>query len=275
MSQPVTIQTVMQRVKENLGAPWKPDSKDKLYAGSDDTQVTGIVTTFAPNIDILHRAVEAKANLVICRESPYWIHEGYAGGGASNTQDLLSKDPAYASKRDFIQSHGIAIWKFSDNWQSRKPDGQLTGLARALGWEKHQAAAGSAHFKLPASTAQSLADDIEKRLKIQGLRVIGDPRCQISNVALMPGLVTVAGIGAALKDSSIDAVVVGEPVEWEAAPYFEDVIASGQKKAMLIIGQQASEEPGCGEVATWMKSFIPEVRVEWLAAPDPFWIVKG
>jgi hypothetical protein len=73
-----------------------------------------------------------------------------------------------------------------------------------------------------------------------------------------------------LQEPGLDAVVIGEPVEWEASPYFMDAIASGQKKGMIVLGQQASEEPGCGEMAAWLKSFIAEVPVEWMPAGEPF-----
>ena len=44
----------------------------------------------------------------------------------------------------------------------------------------------------------------------------------------------------------------------------------GQKKGLIVIGLEASEEPGCGEVAAWLKSFISEVPVEWIPAGEPF-----
>jgi hypothetical protein len=41
---------------------------------------------------------------------------------------------------------------------------------------------------------------------------------------------------------------------------------------MVILGQEVSDEPGSGEVASWLKTFIPEVPIEWIPAGEPFWI---
>jgi hypothetical protein len=77
-----------------------------------------------------------------------------------------------------------------------------------------------------------------------------------------------------LKEPGIDVVVCGEPVEWEAHPYFEDWITAGKGKGMIILGHEVSEEPGAGAVAAWMKTFISEVPVEWVSAGEPFWAAK-
>jgi putative NIF3 family GTP cyclohydrolase 1 type 2 len=70
-------------------------------------------------------------------------------------------------------------------------------------------------------------------------------------------------------------VVTGEPVEWEALPYLEDWVTAGKGQGMIVLGHEASEEPGSGEVAAWMKSFISEVPVEWLPSGEPFWTVHS
>jgi hypothetical protein len=51
-----------------------------------------------------------------------------------------------------------------------------------------------------------------------------------------------------------------------------DVVASGQKKGMLVLGQEVSEEPGCGLIADWLKTFVKEVPVEWIPAGEPAWM---
>jgi hypothetical protein len=66
--------------------------------------------------------------------------------------------------------------------------------------------------------------------------------------------------------------VAGDAVEWEAAPYFLDAVESGRKAGLLLIGYAASAEPGSAEVARWMKTFLPEVPVEWLPTREPFWV---
>jgi hypothetical protein len=41
---------------------------------------------------------------------------------------------------------------------------------------------------------------------------------------------------------------------------------------MIVLGQEVSEEPGCVEMAAWLKSFISEVPVEWIPTGEPGWM---
>jgi len=41
---------------------------------------------------------------------------------------------------------------------------------------------------------------------------------------------------------------------------------------MIVLGQEASENPGAGEMAAWLKSFVSEVPVEWVPSTDPAWM---
>ena len=70
------------------------------------------------------------------------------------------------------------------------------------------------------------------------------------------------------------AIVAGEPVEWEASEYFEDLIEANMSKGLILLGNEASEDPGSGEVAAWLKTFVTEAPVEWLPAGEPFWTVS-
>jgi hypothetical protein len=42
-------------------------------------------------------------------------------------------------------------------------------------------------------------------------------------------------------------------------------------KGLVLVGNEASEEPGSGEVAVWLRSFVNEVPIEWFPAREPFW----
>ncbi len=274
MAMEITAQQIVDRIQENLGVPWKTSRVDVFYAGSPGTPVTGIATTFTPTLDVLRRAVADKKNLIITRERAF-----YRKGPPS---DALDTDPACRFKRDFIAKNNLAIWRFYDNWQARKVDGQLRGLAMALGWDKYHEPDGKAgeepyhsedvFFVLPGTTLEDRVKSIRKRLNIRGIRVIGDAKIKVSKVALSHGMFRVPQLQKILKEPGVDAVVIGEPVEWEASPYFQDIVAWDQKKGMIILGHEVSEEPGSGEVAAWLKTFISEVPIKWIPAGEPFWV---
>ena len=249
------------------------------YAGAPGTPITGIATTWTASLEVLRRAADANLNMIISRESPYWLHDSaaaeFSGAGAPFKKEQLLNDPTYKFKQDFIAKNNLVIYRFHDNWDARKMDGQLQALTSALGWANYQiknpTPSNHSYFDLPPAPLQQLAASIEGRLKIRAMRVLGDPLSKIRRVALTHGFLLVPALAEVLGAGGVDAVVTGEPVEWEALPYFEDWISAGKGKAMIILGHEASEEPGSGEVAAWMKSFLTEIPVKWLTAGEPFW----
>ena len=53
--------------------------------------------------------------------------------------------------------------------------------------------------------------------------------------------------------------------------YVQDLISSGRKKALIVLGHVASEQSGMRYCAERLKTFIPEVPVEFIPAAEPFW----
>jgi putative NIF3 family GTP cyclohydrolase 1 type 2 len=251
----MTANQIVATIQAQIGPGWKPKTADTFLAGRPDTEVTGIVTTFTPTLDVLRHAVTSGKNMIVSREFPYWIR--------NPDREPVASSPTYLFKRDFIEKNNLVIWRFNENWQARTPDPQLVALQAALGWQNNP-------HKFPATTLQALARSVRERLKIRALRVIGDPQLRVSSAALTHGLILVPEMRKALAEIPADVMVIGEPVEWEAAPYFQDIIASGQKKGLLVLGNEASEEPGCSAMAFWLKSFIKEIPIEWLPAGEPF-----
>jgi putative NIF3 family GTP cyclohydrolase 1 type 2 len=278
----ITAQQIIERIQKNLGVAWKNPSTDMLYAGTPDAKITGVATTWTPSLEVLRRAVDAKINMIITRESPYWLHETataeFSGAGAPFRREQMVNDPTFRFKQEFIARNDLVIYRFYDNWNARKSDGQLQALTAALAWDKYRKEdAGSsshAYFDVPRTSLQELATTIQRQLTLRAMRVLGDPQSSVRTIALTHGFLLVPALEEVLGEKGVDVVVTGEPVEWEALPYFEDWITAGKGKGMIVLGHQASEEPGSGEVAAWMKSFLPEIPVEWLPAGEPFWPAK-
>ena len=279
----ITAEEIVKRMKNNVGVPWKDPSVDIFYSGKPDNVVTGVATTWTPSLDVLRRAIAAKKNMIITRESPYWLHETatpeFSGAGAPFSRAQMASDPTYEFKQDFIAKNNVVIFRFFDNWNARKLDGQSRALMGALAWDKYRTGAvdssSHAYFELPASSLEQLTTSIRRQLKVRAMRVLGDPQASVRRIALTHGFLLVPGLQEVLAGMDVDVVVTGEPVEWEALPYYEDWINASKGKAMIILGSEVSEEPGSGEVAAWMKSFLPEVPVDWLPVGEPFWAANS
>jgi hypothetical protein len=268
---------VTQRLSTQFGPSWHAEASD---SGAPGEAVTGIAVTWSPTFDVLRRAVAKRQNLILSLEPPFWNGRAIEGNPAGPAQ--LEPDPTYKLKKAFLQQNRLTVLNVRDGWTGRAEDGQLRGLVRALGWDaRHRPQSGMApwargndRFELPATRFGELARNIKLQLKARTLRCIGDSQIPVARVALTHGYFLVADLEKVLEGPPCDVVICGEACEWEVGPYFMDLIASGQKKGLILLGSQVSSEPGCGELATWVRGFVGEVPVEWLPAGEPFQAVS-
>jgi putative NIF3 family GTP cyclohydrolase 1 type 2 len=283
----LNAQSLLERIQRNVGIPWQSSkadgNADGILVGNPETEVTGVVTTFTPSLDTLRRAVAAGHNTIICRESPFFSRGERAPAhyreGAAPALALLEKDAVYQAKTHYIAANKLVIIRLVENWDARPSDGQLKGLTHALGWDafhrpskRHTESFDPRNviFELPRVTLSGLARNLKARLSNPTIRVIGEPDAALSTVALLHGLALVKNVERVRQEAPVDAIVAGDAVEWEVAPYMQDLVTSRLAVGLILIGSEVSEEPGCGEMATWLKSFVTEIPVSWMPSGQPF-----
>ena len=262
----LTAREIVSRIQEHVGVPWQADTVDTFKAGNPDEQVTGIAVTMMATMDVLERAAASGKILVITHEPTFYNH--------LDKLDVLPErenDPILAAKLAFIAEHHLVVWRFHDHWHRRTPDGIEAGMAHALGWEKQQDPENQYLFAVPETTLESLAADLKKKLDIHVLRVVGDPHLKIKRVALVPGASGLQKETQALERNNVDVLVTGEPREWETVEYVADAVTQGRHKGLIILSHIPSEQAGMEECTSWLKTFVNEVPVEFVAAKDPFW----
>jgi putative NIF3 family GTP cyclohydrolase 1 type 2 len=151
------------------------------------------------------------------------------------------------------------------------PDGIATGMAAGLGWTQYQVA--PAAFQIPPTTLLDLARNLQVRLNDPTIRVVGDPKLGVRNVAAIWG--TAAQMPAIqLLNTGIDVLVTGYAREWEAVEYAQDMIATGQKKALILLSEAASIDLGMKYCAGWIASFVDQVPVEFISSRSTYWGVS-
>lgn len=263
---PLSAQQVIQRIQEHIGVPWHKDTVDTFKAGDPNVAVTGIAVTMMATLDVLERASAAGLNLVITHEPTFYSH-------LDTINDLPEKeqDPVLAAKRDVIRKQGLVVWRFHDHWHERHPDGIQTGMVQALGWEKFQDPENEILFSLPETTLADLSADIQSRLRIRVLRVVGDPALKVKKAALVPGAAGFEEHAQALEVKDVQALIIGEAREWETVEYVADAFTEGKSKGLIILGHIPSEQAGMEECTRWLKTFIKEVPVIFVPAREPFW----
>jgi putative NIF3 family GTP cyclohydrolase 1 type 2 len=271
----VTAQQVADRIRNHIGVDWKTDTVDAFKAGDPSTAVTRIVTTSLASLDVLNRAVNSGANLIITCEPTFYSKADTPTpparrpfGQPAAPLATPSPDPVFSAKDAFLKKHNLVIFRLSDHWRLRTPDPFAQGFADSLGWSK--LAGDPKHVSIPETSLQALVAHTRNALKSRGgLRVVGDPQLRVRELALLPGSTPIDASLAALP--GVDAIIAGEVREWESVEYLRDTHDLGGKKALILTGRIVSEDPGMRLCAQWLKTIVPEVASTWISTGDPYW----
>ena len=256
----LTAGAVIDLIKANVGIPWRAQTVDTIKSGTLDTPVKGIASTMMATLDMVQRAAADGLNMVITHEPTFYSHE--------DKTDALKADPVYRQKQEFLDSNNMVVFRFHDHWHAMKPDGIATGMAQALDWTKNADPENPRRFLFDNITLADLARQIQDRLKIRSVRVVGDPALKVRRVAANWGYAGSIGI---FNRSDIDTLIIGETREWELIEYAADTITSGAKRGLIVMGHIPSEQGGMIYCANWLKNFIPDIPVRFVPAAEPFW----
>jgi putative NIF3 family GTP cyclohydrolase 1 type 2 len=256
----MTAQDVVTRVQQKLkelNISWRAQTVDTFKAGNPDAVVRGIATTGMATFDVLRRAAASGRNFVITHEPTFYNH--------TDQTTALESDATYQAKQRFIKEHDLVVWRFHDHAHMLRPDPLVVGSARMLGWTAYASPTEPRIYVVPATTLRALATDIARRLKARAIRVVGDPEMKVSRVALGPGY------GVPPLASTFDVAVGGEASESGGnTEYALDAGAAGQPKGVILLGHMMSEDWGMQEVADWLKPLLPDLRIDWIPAGEPF-----
>ena len=261
----LTAQEVVDRIKTHVGIPWLEQTRDTFKAGDPKTPVTGIAVTMMATYAVLQRAAANGQNLIITHEPTF-----YDDPDKAETVAQGEHDPVLAEKRAFVEKHHLVIWRFHDHQHRMQLDQVEQGNARKLGWEKYRDPANQYLFTLPETTVSKLAEEVRAKFGAATVRIVGDRDMKVTRVGLSPGFGGAKKEIAALEMSDLQVLLVGETREWETVEYVADAVSQGRHKALVVLSHVPSEQSGAEECVRWLKTFVSEVPVEFVATPDPF-----
>jgi putative NIF3 family GTP cyclohydrolase 1 type 2 len=247
-------------MNEVPGGPIK-ETVDTLKAGNRDIQVTGIITTMFPTLDLIKKAIDLKANFIIPHEPTYYGHQ--------DKTDWLESDEVYRYKSELLKKHNIAIWRNHDHIHRHFPDGVKMGVVTQLGWEKYFDPKVNTILNIPSVTLKELITNIKQKAGIPTLRYMGDLSQSCKKILFNPGFNDGGRVISAIAKEKTDVVLGGEFHEWEVPEYIRDARASGQSISLIIMGHADSEEPGSEYMATWLREKVPGVNVTHIPARNP------
>ncbi len=260
----ITAGEVIERMKASLAAPLPVDTVDTIKAGDPGTVVTGIATTFIPTMAVLRKAVANGDNLIITHEPSFYNHR--------DDPAMFVGDPVYNEKIAYIREHHLVLFRLHDGWHLRKTDGIAEGWVRMAGWETFRKPGEQFFFTLPATTLETLAQHLQKIFGARIVRVVGDPKLKVTNIAYAPGASGEQKQIRALERDDVEVLVAGESSEWETVEYVRDAMLEGRHKALILLGHATSEEIGMENCARWLKTVFPGLKVDYVPAGEPYWL---
>lgn len=263
VAQTLTAAEAIHRIQQRYPAPVAPNTVDTVKAGDPATPVTGIATTFLDTMDVLREAARRGDNLVITHEPTFYNHP--------DDTSFFSDDPVYQEKLAFIQAHHMVVFRLHDEIHATPPDHIAIGLVKALGWQDYFKPGDPFFLTIPQTTLANLATELREKLKIQTLRVVGNPNLSVTHVAILPGASGLQKQVRALRRDDVDVLIAGEASEWETVEYVRDASAQGRHKALILLGHEVSEEPGMEQCTEDLRALFSQLRVDHIPAGQPMW----
>ena len=208
---------------------------DTLKAGSPEKEVGKIAVSMFATPEIVRRAAEWGADLLIVHEPTYYNH-----------MDVHSDEALECEKRALIEKSGLTIYRHHDHAHRTQPDTIVAGEMKYMKLDARiDEIDGFDCVRLTLNqpmTPRALAAHIERETGIAHIRVCGAADVPCTKVTGMFG--TPGGVFEELKSEDSEIVMTGEACEWMLGEYARDAAQLGHKKALLILGHIGSERDG-------------------------------
>ena len=286
----MTIQEVIDRILA-YHPEFGPDYAgcDEFKCGDPSDECTGIVTAMDATVQVVRKAAELGANLIIVHEPTNYTSMDKPGWNEDFKNDV------YEEKERLLKEHGIAVWRDHDHMHAHRPDGIFTGVLRYLGWEEYAETDTSmgmfAHFivTLPAekeTTLQKLLAALQDTIGMNGVRYVGPDDMPVKKLAIVGHLYPMQGpdpemnhrgfpkeysveIIRYFEEQNVDVVLPGETIDWTLLSYVRDAVELGQQKAVIPLGHFNWEELGMRYAKEWVQALAgPELSVTYVPTGD-------
>ncbi len=276
------ISEVIEKLKQYHQGYGKIDpatTRDQILYGNPDQECTGIVTCIWPSIQVIEKAIELNANLIVSHEALFWNHGDH--------QEWLKKtqNQTYLEKKALLDGANICVWRDHDYIHSGIPmtdgtyaDGIFYGLARELGWEDYLT--DHEHcltFHLPKTTVGEVANTFMEKLGVDGMKLVGkedQPAEDVEIIFHVLGDVQDMITKADKQDTSL--LVAMELIDFTLTEYVRDSFMLGKYRAILCMGHFNTEEPGMKYCLEYFPKAIGEdIPCTFVSAGDMYTYLKN
>ncbi len=277
------ISEVIQSIKDYCKGSWMgmkiedTKTRDKVLYGETNRECSGIVTTIYASPDVIIKAHELGANLIIAHEALLWNH----GDHREWLEETQNK--TYLAKKKLMDDCGITVWRLHDYIHSGIPykngyiDGIFFGLAQETGWNDaviSEDISGAVYLECAPTTPREVAKLIREKWNLSGLKCIGNMDARVTKI-LVCGHVSEGGDSNSLikrvDAEDINLLLPLELIDFTLTEYVKDSAQLGFDRAIIAPGHFNLEEPGMKYMEKWMDKALPEkIKTTYVQAGDMY-----
>lgn len=250
---------------------------DKVIYGDTEQECTGIVTTCNGTIEVIRKAAEKGANLLIVHEDVFY--------NSFDKDELVEGVALVEEKKKLLDETGIAIWRDHDHMHGKWPepgkerpmtDYIYYGIMKELGWEEYLIGdiKKPLLYEIPETDVPSLCRFLMDRLNLNGVRVVGKADAKVKRVFVCEHVSDRhdEDLYKRMDELNANVFIPLEIVDWTLSSYVRDAATMGQDKAILEMGHFNFEEPGMKYMAeAWLPELLNnEIPVSFIQSGDSF-----
>lgn len=253
---------------------------DVIKVGDPNQECTGIVTTVYASIDVIKKAVNLGANMIICHEPLFYSND--------DRQDWLKGNSVYEQKVALLNEHHMVVWRDHDRIHGGSPsrirdhmDMVFYGIMQELGWTDYCVGFDKKPllYEIPETTTRKLAENLIKKFGLKGARIVGNENARIKRVFFCEHI-NGSNWGGRQADcekireievGDFDAIIPFEIVDWTLSEYIRDAAQLGQNKVIIEMGHFNVEEIAMKYMQKWLTELLDEeTAVYFVQSGDSF-----
>ena len=277
------VKDVIQSVKDYCKGSWngikieESKTRDKILFGNPNVECTGIVTTIYASVDVIKKAHELGANLIIAHEALLWNHGDHS--------DWLeeSQNKTYLAKKKLMEDYGIVVWRFHDYIHSGIKygdgyiDGIFYGLAQELGWQNalcNQDLSDAVYYECKQTTAREVGKQLIETFNLNGLKCVGNLDAKVNKILVCGHVMEGSNSNDLIKKvdkEDINLLIPLELIDFTLTEYVKDSAQLGIDRCILVPGHFNIEEPGMKYMEKWLDKALPEkIPFKYVQAGDMY-----
>ena len=232
-------------------------TRDQVLYGDINQECTGIVTCIWATTDVIRRAQELGANLIVAHEALFWNH--------GDSREAVAGNRTFEAKCELLDTWGGAVWRCHDYIHSGVPlgkngslvDGIFYGFGWKMGWLDKTVDDSYMRYRIDKNSAFGLAHEIVEKLGLNGTRLIGDAKATVSSVEIPMHIMGRDNDEIAHIDADgVDCILAMEFIDFTVSEYLRDASMLGQGKCAIHMGHFNGEEPGMEYMAEWLPDIL-------------------